>query len=136
MQDIVIVDAVRTATGRFGGIFTDISAVKLADVSLRALIQRSGVCSEAIDEVIMGMVYQGGAGANPARQVAVTAGLPYAVPALTVNQLCASGLRAVGLAWESLQFERSDVVVAGGMENMTSVPHYYNARTAVKLGDK
>ena len=135
MQDIVVVDAVRTATGRFGGIFTDISAVKLADVSLRALIRRSGVCFEDIDEVIMGMVYQGGAGANPARQVAVSAGLPYAVPALTINQLCASGLRAVGLAWESLQFERSDVVVAGGMENMSQVPFaLYNQRWGKRLG--
>ena len=115
MEEIVVVGAVRTPTGRFGGIFADLAAVKLAEISIKELFRRSGICPEHIDEVIMGMVYQGGAGANPARQVSVGSGLPYEVSALTINQLCASGLRAVGLALESLQLKRCDIVVAGGM---------------------
>jgi acetyl-CoA C-acetyltransferase len=122
MEEIVVVGAVRTPTGRFGGIFVDLAAVKLAEISLKELFRRSGICPEHIDEVIMGMVYQGGAGANPARQVSVVSGLPYEVSALTINQLCASGLRAIGLASESLQLKRCDIVVAGGMENMSQIP--------------
>ncbi len=122
MEEIVVVGAVRTPTGRFGGIFADLAAVKLAEISIKELFRRSGICPEHIDEVIMGMVYQGGAGANPARQVSVGSGLPYEVSALTINQLCASGLRAVGLALESLQLKRCDIVVAGGMENMSQIP--------------
>tara|TARA_B100001250_G_scaffold412792_1_gene444974 strand:- start:4511 stop:5689 length:1179 start_codon:yes stop_codon:yes gene_type:complete len=122
MEEIVVVGAVRTPTGRFGGIFADLAAVKLAEISLKELLRRSGICPEDIDEVIMGMVYQGGAGANPARQVSIGSGLPYEVSALTINQLCASGLRAIGLAMESLQLKRCDIVVAGGMESMSQIP--------------
>ncbi|MEE3235442.1 MAG: acetyl-CoA C-acetyltransferase [Candidatus Latescibacterota bacterium] len=135
MEDIVVVEAVRTATGRFGGMFADVAAVKLAEVSLKELLHRGGISPEHIDEVIMGMVYQGGAGANPARQVSIGAGLPYEVSALTINQLCGSGLRAVGLAWESLSLKRCDLVVAGGMENMSQIPFVLpNFRWGNRLG--
>ena len=135
MEDVVVVEAVRTPTGRFGGMFADINAVKLAEGSLRELLRRSDLCPEDIDEVIFGMVYQGGAGANPARQVSVGAGLPYETSAFTINQLCASGLRAIGIGLESLQLRKCDVVVAGGMENMSQIPFVVpNYRWGQRLG--
>ena len=135
MKDVVVVDAVRTATGRFGGCFKGRSAVDLGALLIEQCLVRSGLKGEDIDEVIMGMVYQGGARANPARQAALAARLPHEVPAMTINKLCGSGLKSVGLAWQALQVGSADVVLAGGMENMSQVPYVLpGARWGQRLG--
>lgn len=135
MKDVVVVDAVRTATGRFGGCFKSRSAVDLGALLIEQCLVRSGLKGEDIDEVIMGMVYQGGARANPARQAALAARLPHEVPAMTINKLCGSGLKSVGLAWQALQVGSADVVLAGGMENMSQVPYVLpGARWGQRLG--
>lgn len=123
MKDVVVVDAVRTATGRFGGCFKNCSAVDLAATLIEQCLIRSDLTGRDIDEVIMGMVYQGGARANPARQAVLSAQLPYEVTAMSINKLCGSGLQSVGLAWQALQTGSADVVLAGGMENMSQVPY-------------
>ncbi len=135
MKDVVVVDAVRTATGRFGGCFKGFSAVELASLLIKQCLVRSSLKGEDIDEVIMGMVYQGGARANPARQAALSAQLPHEVTAMTINKLCGSGLKSVGLAWQALQVGSADVVLAGGMENMSQVPYVLpGARWGQRLG--
>ncbi len=135
MKDVVVVDAVRTATGRFGGCFKSRSAVDLGALLIEQCLVRSGLKGEDIDEVIMGMVYQGGARSNPARQAALAARLPHEVPAMTINKLCGSGLKSVGLAWQALQVGSADVVLAGGMENMSQVPYVLpGARWGQRLG--
>lgn len=135
MKDVVVVEAVRTATGRFGGCFKDYSAVDLAASLIGECLVRSELEGAQIDEVIMGMVYQGGARANPARQAALAARLPHEVPAMTINKLCGSGLKSVGLAWQALEVGSADVVLAGGMENMSQVPYVLpGARWGQRLG--
>ena len=135
MKDVVVVDAVRTATGRFGGCFKGYSAVDLGSLLIEQCLVRSGLKGEDIDEVIMGMVYQGGARANPARQAALAARVPHEVPAMTINKLCGSGLKSVGLAWQALQVGSADAVLAGGMENMSQVPYVLpGARWGQRLG--
>ncbi len=135
MKDVVIVDAVRTATGRFGGCFKNSSAVDLAAALIEQSLVRSDLTGRDIDEVIMGMVYQGGARANPARQAVLSAQLPYEVTAMSINKLCGSGLQSVGLAWQALQTGTADVVLAGGMENMSQVPYVLpGARWGQRLG--
>ena len=135
MKDVVVVDAVRTATGRFGGCFKGCSAVDLGSLLIEQCLARSGLKGEDVDEVIMGMVYQGGARANPARQAALAARLPHEVPAMTINKLCGSGLKSVGIAWQALQVGSADVVLAGGMESMSQVPYVLpGARWGQRLG--
>lgn len=135
MDEVVVVEALRTPTGRFGGSFKEVSAVDLAKRVIQAVLAKSGVETGVVDEVIMGMVYQGGAGANPARQAALAAGLPYETPALTVNKLCGSGLKSVALAAQALRAGEVDVVVAGGMENMSQTPYVlHGARWGERLG--
>ncbi len=135
MDEVVVVEALRTPTGRFGGSFKGLSAVDLAKRVIVAALEKSGVEASAVDEVIMGMVYQGGAGANPARQVALAAGLPYETPALTVNKLCGSGLKSVALAAQALRAVEMDVAIAGGMENMSQTPYVlHGARWGERLG--
>lgn len=135
MKDVVVVDAVRTATGRFGGCFKNCSAVDLAATLIEQCLVRSDLTGRDIDEVIMGMVYQGGARANPARQAVLSAQLPYEVTAMSINKLCGSGLQSVGLAWQALQTGSADVVLAGGMENMSQVPYVLpGARWGQRLG--
>ena len=120
MADPVVVSALRTATGRFGGALQDVPAADLGGKVLAAALAECQVEASEVDEVLMGMVYQGGAGANPARQAAIAAELPYEVPSMTVNKLCGSGLKAIGLAAQSLRAGEAEVVLAGGMENMSS----------------
>ena len=135
MKDVVVVDAVRTPTGRFGGCFKNCSAVDLAATLIEHSLVRSDLTGRDIDEVIMGMVYQGGARANPARQAVLSAQLPYEVTAMSINKLCGSGLQSVGLAWQALQTGSADVVLAGGMENMSQVPYVLpGARWGQRLG--
>ncbi|MDA0335982.1 MAG: acetyl-CoA C-acetyltransferase [bacterium] len=119
MPQAVIVSAVRTAIGTYGGKLRDVDAVHLGRTVVAASLSRAGLAPEAVDEVILGMIYQAGHGPNPARQAAVYAGVPYSVPAMTVNKLCGSGLKAIALAASSIRSGDAQVIVAGGMESMS-----------------
>ncbi|MBA3340600.1 MAG: acetyl-CoA C-acetyltransferase [Gemmatimonadaceae bacterium] len=133
----VIVSAVRTPIGKFLGGLSSLSAPELGAITIREALRRSGVPAEAIEEVIMGQVLQGGSGQAPARQAALKSGIPAAVPSLTVNKVCGSGLKAVMLAAQSIKAGDNQVVVAGGQESMSNAPHYvYGMRNGVKLGDQ
>ncbi|MSR83732.1 MAG: acetyl-CoA C-acetyltransferase [Candidatus Latescibacteria bacterium] len=135
MPDPVIVGSVRTAIGKFGGGLTEVGAISLGAVVIREALARCGVEAAQVDEVIMGTVYQGGLGPNPARQAAVEAGVPYAVPATTINKLCGSGLKAIALAGQAIAAGEASVIAAGGMENMSRVPHVLpNSRWGERLG--
>ena len=135
MADPVVVSARRTATGRFGGALQDVPAADLGGKVLAAALAECQVEASEVDEVLMGMVYQGGAGANPARQAAIAAELPYEVPSMTVNKLCGSGLKAIGLAAQSLRAGEAEVVLAGGMENMSLAPYVlHGGRWGQRLG--
>ena len=114
MADPVVVSARRTATGRFGGALQDVTAADLGGKVLAAALAEGQVEASEVDEVLMGMVYQGGAGANPARQAAIAGGLPYEVPSMTVNKLCGSGLKAIGLGCTSLAGRRGRGGAGGG----------------------
>ncbi len=120
---VFILAALRTAVGKFGGAFKDVPAPKLAAAVIRALLAKTGIASTEVDEVILGEVITAGVGMNPARQAAVYAGLPYEVPALTVNRVCGSGLEAIVLAARAIREGEADLVVAGGMENMSAAPY-------------
>lgn len=119
MQDVVIVAATRTAVGSFQGALANIPAVELGAAVIRRLIQQSGIDAAEVDEVILGQVLTAGAGQNPARQAAMNAGLPNAVPAMTLNKVCGSGLKALHLAAQAIRCGDAEVVIAGGMENMS-----------------
>ncbi len=136
MPESVILDGARTPIGRLLGAFTSMSAVDLGAVAIRAALARAGVEPAQVDAVVMGQVFQAGAGPNPARQAAVAAGLPMSVPATTVNKLCLSGLVAVALADQMIRSGQHRVVVAGGMESMTGAPHVLlGARQGFRYGD-
>ena len=135
MTDAVIIGALRSATGRFGGALKDMPATVIGGKVLAATLAETRIAASEVDEVIMGMVYQGGAGANPARQAAVHAGLPYEVPSTTVNKLCGSGLKSVGLGAQAIVAGEAEVVLAGGMENMSLAPYVMpGARWGERLG--
>jgi acetyl-CoA C-acetyltransferase len=135
MQDAVIVAAARTAIGSFQGSLASIPAAELGATVIRAVLERCGVSADAVDEVVMGHVLTAGAGQNTARQAAVKAGLPFSVPALTVNKVCGSGLQAVQLAAQMVRLGDAHIVVAGGMENMSLAPYVVPAlRTGQRLG--
>jgi len=133
----VIVSAARTPIGRFLGGLAPLSAVQLGAIAVRAAVERSGVRLEDIDEVILGNVVQAGNGQAPARQAAVLGGVPVSVPAMTINKVCGSGLKAVMLAAQSIRAGDARVVVAGGMESMSNVPYLMRGlREGVKFGDQ
>jgi acetyl-CoA C-acetyltransferase len=133
----VIVAAARTPIGKFLGGLAPLSAPELGAVAIRAAVERSKVSADAIQEVIMGNVIQGGVGQAPARQAAIKAGVPETVSALTINKVCGSGLKAVMLAAQSIKAGDRDVIVAGGQESMSNAPYYiYGMRSGVKLGDQ
>src|SRR6476646_9005340 len=117
MEDVVIVGAARTPIGTFGGVFKDVPAAQLGAVAIRAALERAGVAAASVDEVILGNVLQAGAGMNPARQAALAADLPVTVPAMTINKVCGSGLKAVALAAQAIALGDAEIVVAGGMES-------------------
>src|SRR5690554_2478157 len=123
MQEVVIVRAVRTAIGSFGGTLKDVSAADLGAVVIKDILEQTGVSAEDIDEVILGNVLQAASGQNPARQAAIKAGVPESVPAYTVNKVCGSGLKAVGLAAQAIRAGDGHMYVAGGMENMSMAPY-------------
>src|ERR1039458_4523042 len=123
MKDVVIVSAVRTPVGKFLGALSDISAVELGALVVREAVRRASVAPESVDECVMGCVLPAGLGQNPARQAALRGGLADTVSALTINMVCGSGLRAVGLAAQSVMTGNSEIAVAGGMESMTNAPY-------------
>src|SRR6202042_3363024 len=137
MEEVVIVSAVRTPTGKFQGSLSGYSAVQLGALAVREAVRRAGVAPEQIDECIMGNVVSAGLGQNPGRQAALGGGLPNGVSAMTINKVCGSGLKAVALAQQAIQTGNSRVVVAGGMESMTNAPYLLqNARKGFRLGDQ
>jgi acetyl-CoA C-acetyltransferase len=135
MKKVYIVAAVRTPMGSFGGALSSVSATQLGAAAIQGAIEKSGIDKSIVDEVFMGNVLQANLGQAPARQAAIFAGLDNNVPCTTVNKVCASGMKAVSLAAQTIIAGDNHIVVAGGMENMSQVPHYYTARNAVKLGD-
>ena len=136
MKEVVIVSAVRTAMGSFGGVFSNIPATKLGSFAIKGAIEKCGINKDLIDEVFMGNVLQANLGQAPARQAAIEAGLSDKTPCTTVNKVCSSGMKAIMLGAQSIKCGDNDIVVVGGMENMSSVPHYLlNSRTGQKLGD-
>jgi acetyl-CoA C-acetyltransferase len=136
MEDVVIVDAVRTAIGKFGGTLAGVPAHKLGSRVIAALLERTGVGAARVDEVIMGQVLTAGAGQNPARQAAIDAGLPVEVPAMTINKVCGSGLKSVQLAVQAIRCGDADIIVAGGQENMNLAPHVLpGSRTGMRMGE-
>ncbi|MET3052396.1 acetyl-CoA C-acetyltransferase [Pseudomonas alkylphenolica] len=135
MQDVVIIAATRTAVGSYQGALANIPAVDLGAAVIRQLLTLTGVDAELVDEVILGQVLTAGAGQNPARQAAIKAGLPHAVPAMTLNKVCGSGLKALHLATQAIRCGDAEVIIAGGQENM-SLANYVmpGARTGLRMG--
>ncbi|HWS73769.1 MAG TPA: acetyl-CoA C-acetyltransferase, partial [Quisquiliibacterium sp.] len=136
MEDIVIVSAARTAVGKFGGTLARTPATELGSVAIREAIARAKLDPSQVGEVIMGQVLAAGAGQNPARQAMMAAGVPRETPALTINAVCGSGLKAVMLAAQAVAWGDSEIVVAGGQENMSASPHVLmNSRDGQRMGD-
>ena len=134
--DIVIVAATRTAVGKFGGTLAKTPAPELGAAVIQSLLQRSGLAAEQISQVILGQVLTAGSGQNPARQSTLKAGLPHAVPAMTINVVCGSGLKAVMLAAQAIRDGDAEIVVAGGQENMSLAPHVlHGSREGQRMGD-
>ena len=133
-KDVVIVSAARTPIGSFLGALSTITAPKLGAIAIKGALDKIGLKPGLVDEVLMGNVVQSGSGQAPARQAAIYAGIPESVPCSTVNKVCASGMKTIMQAAQSIALGDADIIVAGGMENMSLIPHYYNARTAQKFG--
>ena len=136
MNEVVIVAAGRTAVGKFGGTLAKVAASDLGAHVIKNLIAKSGIAPELISEVILGQVLTAGVGQNPARQALIKAGLPDMVPAMTINKVCGSGLKATHLAAQSILCGDADIVIAGGQENMSASPHVLNnSRDGFRMGD-
>ena len=136
MEDIVIVSAARTAVGKFGGTLAKTPATELGSIVIKALLERTRLDPAQVGEVIMGQVLAAGAGQNPARQALMKSGLPKEIPALTINAVCGSGLKAVMLAAQAVAYGDSEIVIAGGQENMSASPHVLNnSRDGFRMGD-
>ena len=135
-KDVVIVSAVRTPIGSFLGSLSNVSAVDLGAIAISGSLNKINVSPEVVDEVLFGNVVQAGLGQAPARQAAIKAGIPDSVPCTTINKVCSSGMKSVMLAAQSISLGVNDIVVAGGMENMSQIPHYINLRKPHKYGNK
>lgn len=135
MKEVYIVSAVRTPIGSFLGSLSSVPSPKLGATAIKGALEKINLDPKLVQEVYMGNVLQAGEGQAPARQAALFAGLSNETPSTTVNKVCASGMKAVMLAAQSIKAGDQEIIIAGGMENMSAVPHYYNARNAVKLGD-
>lgn len=136
MREVVILSAVRTAIGTFGGSLTNISATELGSIVIKEAMQRASVAPENVDEVIMGCVLQAGLGQNVARQSSLRAGIPNYVPTMTINKVCGSGLKSVNLAAQEIMLGNADLIVAGGTENMSAAPYLVpKARYGYRMGD-
>ena len=135
--EVVIVSAVRTAIGSFQGALKDVPATKLGAIVIEEAIKRAGIKKDQVDEVIMGNVLQAGLGQNPARQASIQAGLPQQVPAMTINKVCGSGLKTIHLATQAILAGDAEIVVAGGMENMSQAPYLLmGARDGYRMGNQ
>lgn len=134
-KEIVIVSMARTPIGSFLGTLSSIPAPKLGAVAIKGALEKINLFADKVDEVFMGNVVSAGLGQAPARQAAIFAGIPDTVPCTTINKVCSSGMKAVMIAAQSIQCGDAEIVVAGGMENMSSIPHYMSGRNAVKLGN-
>jgi len=136
MEEVVIVSAVRTPVGKFQGSLSSYSATQLGSLAVREAVRRAGIAAELVDECIMGNVVSAGLGQNPARQAALGGGLPPEVSAMTINKVCGSGLKAVGLAAQAIQTGNAEIVVAGGMESMSNAPYLLpQGRNGFRMGD-
>lgn len=136
MKEVVIVSAVRTPMGSFGGSLSSVSATTLGGVAIKGVLEKVSLSADKVDEVYMGNVLQANLGQAPARQAAMAAGLTQEVPCTTINKVCSSGMKSIMLAAQSIMCGDNDIVIAGGMENMSSVPHYFaNGRNGQRLGD-
>ncbi len=135
-NDVVIVAAARTPIGSFGGALADMPAHTLGATVIKSLLEKTGLDPAQVDEVILGQVLTAGAGQNPARQAAIEAGLPHTAPAMTINKVCGSGLKAVHLAAQAIKCGDADIIIAGGQENMSQAPHVLpKSRSGTKMGD-
>ena len=136
-EQVVIVSATRTAIGSFNGSLKDVPATELGATVIQAALEQANVAPHLVEEVIMGNVLQAGLGQNPARQASLFAGLPETVPAMTINKVCGSGLKAIHLAFQAIKSGEADIIVAGGMENMSQAPYLLGgARTGLRMGDQ
>ena len=133
-KEVVIVSAARTPIGSFLGALSTVPAPKLGAIAIKGALEKINLKPEMVDEVLMGNVVQAGTGQAPARQAAIYAGIPDTVPCTTINKVCASGMKTVMQAAQAIALGDAEVVVAGGMENMSLIPHYFHARTATKFG--
>jgi len=136
MPKVVITSAVRTPTGKFKGSFSKLSAVDLGSLAINQSLIRSHLQPHDVTEVIMGHTLQAGCGQNPARQAALKAGCPETTPAVTVNQLCGSGLRSIAMGYQSVMLDKDQIVVCGGQESMTNSPHCVKMRAGCSMGDQ
>src|SRR5580765_2642584 len=137
LDQVVIISGCRTPVGKFQGSLSDLSAPQLGAIVVREAVKRANIEPSQVDECIMGNVISAGLGQNPARQAAILGGLPPEVGAMTINKVCGSGLKAVGLATQAIQTGNSTLVVAGGMESMTNAPYLLpNARKGYRLGNQ
>tara|TARA_B110000027_G_scaffold74945_1_gene79858 strand:+ start:2504 stop:3679 length:1176 start_codon:yes stop_codon:yes gene_type:complete len=134
MNEVVIVAVARTPIGSFMGSLATIPATKLGAIAIKGALKKIGVAPEMVEEVFMGNVVSAGLGQAPARQAAIAAGIPDTVPCTTVNKVCASGMKAIMLATQTIALGDAEIVVAGGMENMSAIPHYQHARIGTKFG--
>lgn len=135
-EDVYVVDGMRTPFGSFGGVLADVTAPQLAATVIKELLNRNSLPAEGVNEVILGQVLSGGCGQAPARQAMRAAGLPDSIPALTINKVCGSGLKAVMLGSDSIQLGNAEVVLAGGMENMSMAPYFLKkARNGFRMGN-
>lgn len=135
MKEVFIISAVRTPIGSFGGALSSVSAPQLGAAAIKGALEKANLSADKIEEVYMGNVLQANLGQAPARQAAMFAGIPNNVPATAINKVCASGMKSISLGAQSIMTGDNDIVITGGMENMSSTPHYYDARKATKLGD-
>ncbi|WP_290637491.1 acetyl-CoA C-acetyltransferase [Aquisalimonas sp.] len=136
MEEVVIVAAGRSAVGGFGGSLSSLTAVELGTQVIRGTLERAGVSPEQVDEVILGQVLTAAAGQNPARQSSIHAGIPDRVPAMTINKVCGSGLKAVAMATQAIRLGDAEIVIAGGQESMSQAPHALpNSRNGQRMGD-
>ena len=136
MKEVVIVSAVRTPIGSFGGCLSSVSATKLGAAAIKGALEKANIKNTLVDEIFMGNVLQANLGQAPARQAAIFAGIPENVPCTTINKVCASGMKSIMMGAQTIMCGDNDIVITGGMENMSNVPHYLaQARTGQKLGD-
>jgi len=136
MQEVVIVAAGRTAVGKFGGSLAKVAASDLGAHVIKALMEKTGLSGASVSEVILGQVLTAGVGQNPARQAVIRSGLPNTVPAMTINKVCGSGLKATHLAAQAIMAGDADIMIAGGQENMSASPHVLaGSRDGFRMGD-